>query len=265
MKRKNRMALQDTRPQNRPARNHTEIEAMATFVLVHGSWHGAWCWHKIVPRLRSAGHTVLAPDLPGHGKDWRLHKSVTLQDYVRRIGDTLSLTDERVVLVAHSRGGVVASEAAEAWPDRIAKLVYLAAFLLPSGQRVLEYGQRDADSLVPPNLEVRADEGWDMLRRSAFHPALYHDCADEDVALCEALLTPEPIQPTLTRLQLSEERYGSVARCYIELTQDRAVSPALQRSMRDAMPCERVISLDAGHSAYFSKPDELAAHLASLA
>lgn len=237
---------------------------MATFVLIHGSWHGAWCWHKIVSRLEAAGHRALAPDMPAHGRDWCTPGEIALDDYVARVGGTLDTVDDPVVIVAHSRGGIVASQAAERYPDRVRALVYLAAFLLPDGARVLEYGGADQDSMIAPNLIVNMEEGWDMLKREAFRPALYADCSDDDVALCDMLLTPEPMQPTLTPLQLTADRFGSVPRCFIELLQDRAVSLTLQRRMHAEMPCERVMSIDASHSAYFSQPDILTEHLLSV-
>lgn len=237
---------------------------MANFVLIHGSWHGAWCWYQIVPRLLAVGHRAVAPDMPAHGRDWRTHKEVTLEDYVTRAAEAIRSQPGPTIVVAHSRGGIVASRLAELYPERVAKLVYLAAFLLPDGHRVLEYAQQDSGSRVRDNLDVNAEQGWDMLRRDAFREVLYEDCSDADIALCESLLTPEPLAPTLTPLKLSAERYGRVPRVYIELTRDRAVSPALQRRMYTAMPCETVMRIDSSHSAYFSAPDELASRLDSL-
>jgi len=237
---------------------------MATFVLIHGSWHGAWCWYKIVPRLQAAGHKAVAPDLPAHGRDWREHKHVALDTYVDRICEILDAQGEPVILVAHSRGGMTVSQAAEERPDKISKLVYLAAFLIPNGQRVLEYGQQDNESLIRANLDVNPEEGWDMLRREAYRDALYADCSEEDISLCDKLLTPEPLRPTMTPLRLTEQRFGRLPRYYIELLRDRAVSAALQRRMYTQMPCEKVMAIDAGHSAYFSRPDELTRHLLSL-
>jgi pimeloyl-ACP methyl ester carboxylesterase len=237
---------------------------MAMFVLIHGSWHGAWCWYKIVPRLETAGHKAIAPDLPAHGRDWRKHKSVTLDTYVDGVCEILDAQTEPVVLVAHSRGGMVISQAAEERPDKISQLVYLAAFLIPDDQRVLEYGEQDTESLIRANLDINLQEGCDMLRRKAYRDALYADCSDEDISLCDKLLTPELVQPTMTPLRLTEQRFGRLPRYYIELSQDRAVSAALQRRMYTQMPCEKVMAIDASHSAYFSRPDELTRHLLSL-
>ncbi|TAK69913.1 MAG: alpha/beta fold hydrolase, partial [Dehalococcoidia bacterium] len=181
-----------------------------------------------------------------------------MQQYVDTITCILDAEDEPVVLVAHSRGGIAISQAAEERPDRIRRLVYIAAYLVPSGETLVPLAVSDSGSLVLPNLEINRDEGWDMLRRKAFRDALYADCTDDDVALAYALLTPEPSGPTNTPLTTTEANFGRVARAYIELTEDRAVSWALQKRMQSALPCEPVVSIEASHSAYFSRPDELA-------
>ncbi len=238
---------------------------MATFVLIHGSWHGGWCWHKIVSRLEAKGHTVFAPDLPAHGRSWGTHREIGLEDYVKTVCADIDRADEPVVVVAHSRGGIVASQVAEARPEKIAACVYLAAYLIPDGKRVLDYALTDRESVVIRNLDVDRERGCDMLRQEAFREGLYHDCDEDDVALANLLLSPEPILPAATPLKLSGENYGRVPRHYIELTGDRAVSLSLQRRMHEAVPCARIMSIDASHSAYFSKPDELTECILSVA
>jgi pimeloyl-ACP methyl ester carboxylesterase len=230
---------------------------MTHYILIHGSWHGAWCWHRVADRLKGNGHTVDVPDLACHGKNWGTHKDVTLEDYVSTVTDLIDTTPGPVTIVAHSRGGIVGSSVAEARPDKVTRTVYVAAYLIPNGKTVLDYALQDDVSLVMPNLDQNLDEGWDMLQAHAFREALYADCDDDDVALCHSLLTPEPVAPTFTPLSLSEGRYGRVPRSYILLTEDYAVSPKLQRLMLDETSCE-VLELEASHSAYFSKPDALA-------
>jgi pimeloyl-ACP methyl ester carboxylesterase len=238
---------------------------MSNFVLVHGSWHGAWCWHKIVPRLRAMGHWVDAVELPSHGRDRTHPRAVTIDSYVERIHESIDRSPGPVVLVAHSRGGLATTQAAEGRHERIEALVYLAAYLLADGQSVLDVAPADSDSLVMPNLDLDPDGHWDMLRADAFRDALYADCSEEDITLSHALLTPEPLAPSKARMRISDEHYGSIPRVYIELLEDRAVSPMLQRRMYSAMPCTQVRSIDASHSAYFSRPDELTAHLDEIA
>ncbi len=100
---------------------------MSTFVLVHGAWHGAWCWEKVVPLLQEAGHGVVVPDLPGHGEDGMPISELSMRGYADRVIRTVDEQPEPVVLVGHSMGGIVVSLVAEARPDRLKKLVYLRA------------------------------------------------------------------------------------------------------------------------------------------
>lgn len=237
---------------------------MSAFVLFHGSWHAAWCWYKIVPRLEEAGHRAIAIDLPGHGRDQMPVGEVMMRHYVDAIGSAIDAAGEPVVLVGHSRGGIAITQAAEAHAERVRLLVYLAAFLVPGGQTVIPLALSDTTSLIMPNLDINREGGYDMLRQPAFRETLYADCSDEDVALCNLLLAPEPSGPTNTPIHTTAERFERVPRVYIELTQDRAVTPALQRRMQETMPCRETVALEASHSAYFSKPDELTGALIAL-
>ena len=111
---------------------------METFVLIHGARHGGWCWNKVIPLLEKAGHKVMAPDLPGHGEN--KNTATTLQGYVDRVLEVLDRQPEPVILVGHSMGGMVISQAAEYRPDKIKKLVYVCAFLLRDGESLQSRG-----------------------------------------------------------------------------------------------------------------------------
>ena len=235
-------------------------------VLLHGSWHGAWCWHKVVPCLRSMGHHVYVPDLPAHGRNWRFARGrTTLASMAEHVCDVLDSLDTPALLVAHSRGGVVASTVAEMRPRKLHGVAYLAAYMLRDGERVADLFRKDTESLVLTNLRISKTTLTDSLAEEAYRPALYADCTDADVELARSLLAPEPSLPALTRLRLSERNYGSVGRHYIELTEDRAVSLSLQRRMIAASPCVSVSSIEASHSAYFSQPEQLSATVHSIA
>ena len=86
---------------------------MSTFVLVHGAFHGAWCWYKVIAGLEAAGHRAIAPDLPGHGLDRTPMETCTLDRYVSTVVAAIEAAEEPVVLVGHSLGGVTVSQGAE--------------------------------------------------------------------------------------------------------------------------------------------------------
>ena len=95
---------------------------MAIFVLIHGGNHGAWCWDRVVPLLEAKGHKVIAPDLPGHGKDKTPIQEVTLQSCVDKVCSVIEAQNEPVILVGHSISGVVISQVAEQIPTKIKTL-----------------------------------------------------------------------------------------------------------------------------------------------
>jgi pimeloyl-ACP methyl ester carboxylesterase len=233
---------------------------MATFILIHGSWHGAWCWERLVPALHARGHRAIALDLPGMGEDRTPLANVTLQSWARFVVDHLRKADEPVMLVGHSRGGVVISEAAEMAPERIRGLVYLTAVLLPSGGTVAQVmEQLPAESLAA--VQFAEDGTRSVLDRDRAAALLYNTTPPEWVRLALGKLGPDPMQPNTAPLRLTPERYCSVPRFFIECLQDRTLSIDLQRRMVKAMPCKRVLALDTDHSPFLSAPERLAESL----
>ncbi|MCC2655833.1 MAG: hypothetical protein K0Q76_941 [Panacagrimonas sp.] len=237
---------------------------MSHIVLVHGAWHGAWCWYKLVARLRAAGHTVSCPDLPGHGVDRTPTADVTMNAYVERVASVLDAAPEPVVLVGHSMGGAVVSQSSEARPERIRHAVYLAAFAPAHGQSVFQVARSDRDDRMGARMVMSADRRSITLKPETVREGLYADCAEEDVTLARMLLVPQASAPLGTPLALTDARYGRVPRSYIECTQDQAVSIGAQRTMPGRAGCMQVHSLDTGHSPFLSAPDRLAAILAGI-
>jgi pimeloyl-ACP methyl ester carboxylesterase len=238
---------------------------MAHFLLVHGAWHGAWCWDATAAVLRAAGHDVTAIDLPSHGDDPTPAAEVTIDSYVERIGTALSAIEGKAVVVGHSMGGVAITAAAEAFPDRIAKLVYLTAFLPKNGESLLALEGRNPKPAVPPALVVSETEPTATIREDMIVPLFFHDCTADDQQMAVGKLTPQSLAPLSAELVLTDERFGSIPRAYIECTDDRAISIELQRDMYTASGVQTVLSLDASHSPFMSMPQALADQLISLA
>lgn len=238
---------------------------MSAYILVHGAWHGGWCWENVKPRLERAGHVVLAPDLPGHGADRTPIADVTLERYVRHIRKVVESVVEPVILVGHSMGGAVISEVAEALHDgTITMLVYVAAFLLRSGQAVLDVAGADTDSILLPGLQWAADGLSASVPPDVARAAFYSQCSPTDAESAATRLCAQPAAPVTTPIHVTEERYGRVPRIYIECSRDRGVSPSSQRAMYTAMPCLRVLSLATDHSPFYSTPQALTDILGAL-
>lgn len=237
---------------------------MSCFVLVHGGWHGAWCWYRVVPLLERMGHRVLTPELPGHGLDPAPAAGLSLAAYAERVAEALRTAPEPVVLAGHSLGGMVVTQAAELAPERVRCLAYVAAFLPGDGESLAALVEDGAEDLLASACTVDAARGLVHLDPDRARPALYADCRDEDLALVARLLRPEPLRPLADPARVTPARAGAVPRAYLECRQDRALPLARQRRMQAARPCARVVGLDSGHSPFFSVPGALAEQLAAL-
>jgi pimeloyl-ACP methyl ester carboxylesterase len=237
---------------------------MSSYVLIHGAFHGGWCWKKIIPLLESEGHKVVAPDLPGHGKDKKPINEITLTAYTDRVCQILDQQSEPVILAGHSMGGVVITQAAEYRPEKIEKSVYLAAALLQNGQSLLQSAELDTEALVMPNLIMAKDRSHAALNKEAIKEIFYADCSDEDVEFAKSRLVPQALAPLATPVSTTEKKFGRVPRVYISCLRDKAISPPVQEKFYKALPCEKVLFLETSHSPFFSAPEELAKFLLSL-
>ncbi|OMQ11035.1 alpha/beta fold hydrolase [[Flexibacter] sp. ATCC 35103] len=230
---------------------------MKTFILIHGSWHNAWNWHKVIPVLESKGHKAIAIDLPGMGRDKTPIQEVTLKTSVEKICTLIDSLDEQVILVGHSKNGIMISQVAEYRPEKIEKLIYLAAYLIPNGKTQSEYSIQDIGGVLKPYVTRFPELNSHTLQTEIYKEGLYHDCEDSITQMAKLLLSHESIATGITPLQLSEDKYGSVPRFYIECTEDKAVTPFIQRKMYTETICEKVYRMPTSHSPFFSKPEEL--------
>lgn len=238
---------------------------MTTYVLVHGAYHGAWCYTKLVPLLQDAGHIVIAVDLPGHGKNPKPIHQVTLSNYVNHVCQIIDSQSDPVILVGHSLGGITISQTAEERSDKIKYLVYLTAMMPRSGESRMDISARVNE--IPKVAEARISVtggAASIIRNESIKPLFYGDCLEEDVAFAKKNLVPQATQILHAQVKLSGNIYGNVPRVFIECLMDEAIPLQMQRRMVADMPCERVLSLNTSHSPFFSAPNELADHLLSL-
>ncbi len=235
-----------------------------TFVLIAGAWHGAWCWHKLAPLLEAHGHRVRTPELPATGADKTDPARVTLDSWARSVGEALAAESAPVILVGHSRGGLVISRVAELFPERLLRLVYVSGYLLTGGSTLAGTARNDLRSLVPPNMVPASGGVTCNLRAGVIREALFGECSDEDYEFALAHMSPEPLKPLVTKLAVTAQRFGRVPRAYIECAHDRTITLAAQRNMQAALPCEPTFTLDSDHSPFLSHPEALAQLLGGL-
>jgi len=276
--------------------------AITTVILVHGAWHGAWCWQPLIPELLQRRLAPFTLDLPAHGVNARFPEGwcddaarfavspsptsgVTLDDYADAVLEVVDAAYAAgagpVMLVGHSMAGIVLTAAAERAPEKIGRLAYLAAFMPLPGAPMIDYvrcaenaGEEVAGLFVapPPKIGAMRIDYRNAAQRERIRSAFAHDVDATQFAAMNHLLTPDvPAGPVATPTVATRQRWGRVPRAYIRCSGDRAVMPALQdRFIReaDAWTPEnptRVMTLAASHSPFLSMPGKLAQVLADLA
>ena len=231
---------------------------MARFVLVHGAFVGSWLWGPLAERLQELSHSTEAPDLPGSGDDSTPIEEVTLDAYAERICDVLDGRDEPAILVANSMGGIVISEAAARRPDRVRRLVYVAAFLPADGQSLVDLTHlpEGAGDLVQANVVVAGDPPVGTLPEEIALES-NSECAPEVAAWAARHTGPQSMAPLTEAVSLNEE-FERIPRTYVICSKDRFVPPPLQRRMVRERRVTDVVELDTDHHPQLSRTDELA-------
>jgi pimeloyl-ACP methyl ester carboxylesterase len=232
------------------------------FVLVHGSFHGAWCWQHLIPYLEQRGHQVVAPNLPGSGGDPAPPENADLDTYATRIAGVIDGLAGPVVLVGHSMGGIVSSQVAERRPHRLAAVVYVNGLLFRAGETLVgfldEHAHLGVEDLVLKNMRVAEDGLTATFPQEAATEVFYNTAPRELASWAAARLQPQRMQVYRDALELTPERHGCVPRFYVEGLRDNAVSIAYQRAMTGRTACQRVFALDCDHSPFLSEPAALA-------
>ncbi len=237
---------------------------MATYLLVHGSWHGAWCWEEVIPLLKKQNHHVFAPDLPGHGNNPMTLKSINFNSYVECINKLMDDMQEPVILVGHSMGGMVISHVAQSYPRKIKHLVYLAGFLPQNGESLSAIAQKQPLTPITRAIHAIPEENALTFPLEHMKEFAYHRCSDLLLAKILPRLCVEPFVPWITPVKIDPLIFEKISRVYIECRDDQAITLASQRRMQKETPCT-VYSLDCDHSPFYSEPNGLVQILLSLA
>jgi pimeloyl-ACP methyl ester carboxylesterase len=231
-------------------------EAVATFVLVHGSWAGSVVWRELTPRLRKAGHEVYAPSLTGIGaRKHLLNRGIDLDTHIQ---DVIGVIDDAdlsgIVLVGNSYGGMVITGVADRVPEKLASLVYLDAFVPENGQSLL--------SLLPPDLRLATAPGEDWLAAPP-DSATFGLKRPEVIALWERKSGPHPLATLSQPLQLTGGIGRVQRKIYILSTEPARFTRFYDKAKNNpgwtvhTLPCTTFMQLE--------MPDELTAILLQAA
>lgn len=231
-----------------------------TYVLVHGAWHGGWCWTPVSRRLSEQGHAAHAPTMAGHGPGVE-RAGVGHEDCVESLVRYIEERDLRdVILVGHSWGGNVLCGAAPRLADRLSRLVYWSAFVLLDGESLLD--------AVPPNyrelfehLASQTPDRTVTMPWEVWTAAFMQDAGEEAQRIAYNLLTPQPMGVFEAKLDQKDFFALDVPKSYIVCREDIALPPgefAWYPRFGERLGKHKLVEMNGSHEACFTRPVELA-------
>ena len=229
--------------------------SQGTVALVHGAWHGAWCWNRLAAHLEKRGHRAVAADLPAEDPP------AGLKRYAELTSDAIGDADD-VVLVGHSLGGAAIPLVTAVRPVR--DLVFLCA-LIPQPGRTVTDRYREEDVFVEGftgNTETRGDGASFWPDRAAAIRCFYHDCSPDDAASAAGNLRAQAAAPSREVWPL--DAMPDVERTSIICRDERCISPEWSRTMSAEQLGVQPVELDGGHSPFLSRPADLAEVIARV-
>jgi pimeloyl-ACP methyl ester carboxylesterase len=230
-----------------------------TFVLVHGSWQGAWSWNRVRDRLSGYGHRVITPALPGRGDVSEDRSWIGHDDNVAAVLAAIDADGgDPVVLAGHSLGGVVISQVADRRPDRVAQLVYCAAFVLEDGESAGEVMPEEMRTAISGLAATRADRAipmpWELWR------ANFIQTGDERLAR-ESFerLVPDAYRPVFEPIRLRRPVHRELPAGFLAFTRDQTMPPGFWHpGMSSRLNGGGVVEIDGDHEILLTAPDRLA-------
>ena len=232
-----------------------------TFVLIHGAWHGGWCWREVAARLRAAGHDVFMPTMTGLGE--RAHLLDERTGLSTFIADACAVIEceelSNVVLVGHSFGGLVISGVADRMKERIARLIYLDALVVDNGQSGMsilpEAVQRERSRTIDPQ----------GLRMAIPAPDKFGVVDPRQVAWLQRRLTPHPLRAYTEALTLRHPPGNGLPKTYVAVTDPWYPPLAAIRDRIRGQPDWDWREIAAGHDAMLTSPEALSSLLLEIA
>lgn len=231
------------------------MKTQKTFVLVHGAWHGGWCWAQVADLLRDQGHKVFTPTQTGLGERSHLiSKEITLNTFIDDVANLILWENlEDVILVGHSFGGNTISGVADRMPQKIKKLIYLDAMIIHAGETPLSTLSKE----IAENRIQAAQDSSNGLSLP-IPPAKAMGIFEEDqIALIDGKLTPHPFSTFLSPLEIKNPPGNSLPLVYVLCTNPmyKPLEDSRANARKMGWP---MVEMDTGHDAPISAPQKLA-------
>lgn len=239
----------------------------SNLLFIHGAFGGAWEFDEFIETLAEQGHRAHAIDLPGHGQNTAPIPKVTMAAYVDRVIEAAQAIDGPIVLVGHSLAGAIVSQVAERIPEKIARLVYVAATLPKNGETVLGLMQSDEDGQLLANIVFSDDGSFATLADTHVKNLLLHDVQEpERVAeFAPKFAMEQASEPFMAAIELTDNAFGAVPKTYVRASLDKVMTLSLQDRMISSWEVEQVYTLESGHFPMMSIPDRFVEVIGEIA
>lgn len=235
----------------------TQVDTKPTIALVHGAFADSHVWQGVEAKLKADGYPVLVIDLPGRPGAPMSPANVSLDLYRDTVLGALAATPRPAVLVGHSFAGITISAVAEAAPEKVKTLVYVAAYLPHDGDSLVSMAQQDHDAKIGPHLQIKKEQGIAVVEYAA-RADLFANGAPAPVrAAIPDLILDEPLAPLVTPVHLTDARFGRVDKVYVHTAMDQVISPSFQTKMVASTPVRSEYTLQTGHTPFVTDPDGL--------
>ena len=229
------------------------------FVLIHGAWHGGWCWAGVIKELEQAGHTAEAPTMPGHQpEDDR--SQIQFSDYVDKLVEILNQQAEPVVLVGHSSAGFIMQAAAPKVPTKVAQLVFINAFILPNGKSQFDLVPPEASEGLTAAAQASPDNCVPVLDDFVRNVLMAGDPVEKQDALISRLV-PQPLALFTTPVDTRAFEQLSVPKSVVFCNKDTSLPPGAYLRMAQSLGEHKLIEVEGGHETLFTQPEVVAAVL----
>ncbi len=229
------------------------------FILIHGAWHGGWCWNGVIKELEKSGYNALAPTMPGHHKDDD-RSAICLEDYTGKLLETIGTCEDKVILVAHSSAGFLAQSVAAKVPEKIEHIIFNNTFILPDGMCQFD--------IVPPEIvegmtqaaAASPDNCVPVMEDFIRHTLMADATAEKQDELISHLV-PQPLALFTTKVSTKGFENGTFKKTVLYCKEDVSLPDGAYLGMAQALGDYDILELDLGHEGLFTNPDKIAAAL----
>jgi pimeloyl-ACP methyl ester carboxylesterase len=239
---------------------------MRHLLFIHGAWHWSGCWDKVIQSGILGGCKSHALDNVGHGVNKSLSAN-NFDEYIANLQDLLKQTEGKVTIIAHSMGGSIASYIANKFPQKIKKIIYVAAFMCAQHKSPLDYIMAEQYALFMrkkglDNLIISDAKGQLIKLNLADHQGIiklfYNQSNNIDIEFALKNLTEMNSGIPFSHKHNYCNEFSSIKRVYVECINDNAIPITTQRKMQEHFPGAKIYSLETDHSPFFSQEKELA-------